>query len=415
MNRLFTLIIVALFVFAVQPTIAKTTIVHGSDSTYAEQTLRLYTWDDGWGYTQTILDSCTVQTDGTFRFEFQLNETRKAFLQLGKYEGCLFIEPGKTYHINLPAYSPISSSDLLNPYYQPQELLVSFNNLPATDLNVKIATFEDAFDAQWNKLISRQPISPQDIEQAMSAIDSICPPDSNSFLQEYRHFRYALMVNLHASTAPDLSIKTYFLHQPVLYHQPAYWEAFEAIFPHFDQLTGLYSNLPLFELAMMQKVESGDLPANKLKYIQTPQNKLIAQSIQEKKSTLAVGHTIQLDQIVNIHGDTIRWKELSFPKAYIIFANSKLRESLSDIDYVRKMSRKYKDKCLFLLIFTDDDIKSVQQACIPLSNHDFIATTIQNPQLIKIFNQMHAPAYFVLDTNSKLAQVPAPEPKNFIP
>lgn len=394
---------------------ASTTIVYGKDSTYIGQKLQLYSWDDGWNYNKTLLDSCHVNADGSFRFKFSLSETRKAYIHLGKYNGCLFVEPGKTYHINLPLYEAESQADLLNPYYQPQELLLSFTNLAKDDLNMQIAAFEDAFDHQWALLLKQQPITPQHIEHAIANIDSICPATDNLFMQQYRNYRYALMVNLYATAAPNLSIKTYFLQQPVLYHQPAYWEAFEAIFPHFDHLTGLYGNLPLFELAIMQKVEIGDLPIEKLTHIQTASNKKIATAMQQKKSSVTEGHTIAIDKLINIHGDTIIWKDLNFPQAYIIFANTKLNESLADIDYIQKIGRKYKDKCLFLLIFTDQDIHAIQQACQHLTNHYFVVSTQQNPQLVHAFQQTHAPSYFVLDANSRLIKVPAPRPKDFTP
>jgi hypothetical protein len=396
------------------PLYGKNTIVYGQDSTYAGSLLELYSWDDGWGYTKTVLDTCTVQADGTYRFEFELTETRKAHIPLGKYMGSLFVEPGKTYSINLPEYALPKTSDLLNPYYEPQELLLSFNNLPINDLNQQIALFEDAFDAQWAQLLTEH-ITPQRIEQAMHRIDSICPPAGIPFMEQYRQYRYALMVNLHTSSAPDLSIRTYFLKQPVYYMQPAYWEAFEAIFPHFDHLSGLHSNTPLFELAMMQKVEQGDLPVSKLRHIQTPQNAKIAHFIEKKKQILQVGYHVEIDTLVNIHGETILWDDYQFPQAYVIFGHTNLRETLADIDYVAKMYNKYKNKCLFLLIFTDDNNQTIQQACKALKRYPFAFSTADNPNLVKSFKQTHTPAYYLLDANSNLAQVPAPEPKNFVP
>ena len=160
---------------------AATTIIQGQDSTYAGKQLCLYTWNDGWGYTKTIYDTCTVSPNGEFQFQFDLEDTRKAQVTLGKYEGCLFIEPGKTYSINLPSYEEPTKADLLNPYFQPQELLLSFNKLPKDDINQLITQFEDAFDEQWMQLLQAN-ITPQRIEQAMLVIDSICPPTQHPLL-----------------------------------------------------------------------------------------------------------------------------------------------------------------------------------------------------------------------------------------
>ena len=393
---------------------ATTTLVQGQDSTYAGQQLYLYAWNDGWEYTKTIFDSCTVAPNGEFQFQFDLEETRKAQVTLGKYEGCIFVEPGKTYSINLPSYEEPSKADLLNPYYQPQELLLSFNNLPKDDINQLITLFEDAFDKQWMQLLQAN-ITPQRIEQAMMTIDSICPPTEQPFMEQYRQYRYALMVNLHASSAPDLSIRTYFLDKPVLYHQPAYWEAFEAIFPHFDHLTGLHNNTALFELALMQKVESGDLPISRLSYISTPENQKIAHFIEQNKKSLQKGHPIHLGTLVNIQGDSIDSNNLNFPKAYIAFTNTRLNECEAIIAYADKMNKKFQHRCLFLVIFTDESERAIQKACKGIRNKTWYFAATKNQHLLQQFNNTHVPAYYLLDASSKLMQVPAPEPQNFEP
>lgn len=414
MKKIAHIVFISFCLSAYSTLFASTTTVQGQDKSYAGKLLCLYTWDDGWKYTKTMLDTCLVANDGSFTFQFNIKETRKAQIALGKYEGCLFVEPGKTYSINLPFYEQPSKNDLLNPYFQPQELLLSLNHIPKDDINNLIVQFEDTFDEQWMKLLSED-ITPQRIEQAMAHIDSICPPTHNVFMEQYRNYRYALMVNLHASSAPTLSIRTYFLNQPVLYHQPAYWEAFEAIFPHFDRLSGIYSNTALFELAIMQKVETDDLPINKLQYIKTPKNKEIAHFIEKKKHTLQKGYPIQLGQLINLKGDTIVSDNLSFPKAYVIFTNTQLNECEGIITYANKMNKKYKDKCMFLVIFTDENEKSIKKILKKNIDPFFFFSSKKNPHLAQQFNITHVPAYFVLDAASTLLQVPAPEPQNFEP
>lgn len=416
MNRIVRYItLFALLCTAVNASFAATTTVKGTDNTYIGTTLYLQTWDDGWQATHTLLDSCTVDANGNFQFTFELTETRKAHIPLGHYTGSLFLEPGKTYEIALPINTPISAKEAINPYFQAEELLVSFTNLSSTDINRQIIDFEDAFDRYWEQLLQEPIVTPQLIEQAIASLDSIFPASDHAFWEQYKTYRYALMVNLYAAGAPDLSISNYFLQNPVLYHQPAYWEAFDAIFPHFDRISGLYSNQPLFELAIMQKVESNDLPLSKLDYIQTTENKKIADAIRLKKLSQKVGHHIAIDSLTNINGETIHWNELQFPKAYFLFTNSQLNECRADVAFVEKMSKKYPNKCLFLLIFTDESTASIEQACHGLKNNYFVCSLQQNPMLRTLFYQTYAPAYYLLDSESRLMQVPAPEPKNFVP
>ena len=79
------------------------------------------------------------------------------------------------------------------------------------------------------------------------------------------------------------------------------------------------------------------------------------------------------------------------------------------------MSKKYKDKCLLLVIFTDKNKKDIEQACKNVRQKNWFFAINENLHLTKEFNNPHVPAYFVLDASSKIAQTPAPEPKNFEP
>ena len=133
-----------------------------------------------------------------------------------------------------------------------------------------------------------------------------------------------------------------------------------------------------------------------------------------RKDEVTVGYKPILGDVTNLNGVTFPWSELYYNKVYIIVANSSLRESLSDIQYFKKMQEKYAEKCLFLLIFADEDkSQSLKQAA--KINKDFVFSIVDNPQFITQLQIKTAPMYISLDKDGKILKCPAEEPKHFVP
>ena len=127
-----------------------------------------------------------------------------------------------------------------------------------------------------------------------------------------------------------------------------------------------------------------------------------------------MGYKPILGELTNLNGVKFPWDELYYNKVYIIVANSSLRESLSDIQYFKKMQEKYAEKCLFLLIFADED-KSISLKQVGNINKDFVFSVVDNPQLITQLQIKTAPMYILLDHTGKIIKYPADEPKHFVP
>lgn len=384
--------------------------ITGVAPSYVGKTLVLSTEHDGWGATTEILDSCQVKEDGSFILQANVEKTIQAQLNLGRYKGIIYIEKDKDYSINLPLRKDVSGKDKLNPYFKPQTLLLSFNNLPADDLNRKIADFEDTFDSVWVD-INKNVVTTEEIDSAMNYLDERYPTN-DSFFSEYKHYRYALLVNLYSLQAPNLSIKNFFLPYKVKYDQPAFWEAFEVVFTGFNMSDYLKENKELYELSLLHQVLLNNLPKNYMDSIKTENVTKIVDAL--RKDEVTVGHKPLLGELTNLNGVKFPWSELYYNKVYIIVANSSLRQSQSDIQYFKKMQEKYAEKCLFLLIFADED-KSACLRQLGNFNKDFVFSVVDNPQLVKQLQIKNAPLYIILDNDGKIVKYPAEEPKYFVP
>ena len=146
--------------------------------------------------------------------------------------------------------------------------------------------------------------------------------------------------------------------------------------------------------------------------IKTDNVRLIVNAL--RNETVTIGYKPILGNLTNLNGVTFPFSELYYNKVYIIVANSSLRQSLSDIEYFKKMQEKYAEKCLFLLIFADED-KSACLKQVEKINKDFVFSIVDNPQLVKELQIKNAPLYITLDQDGKIVKYPAEEPKYFVP
>jgi hypothetical protein len=143
---------------------------------------------------------------------------------------------------------------------------------------------------------------------------------------------------LYSQGAPKLAIKNFFLPYKVAYDQPAYWEAFEGIFTGFNMSDHLKENAELYDLSILHQVLLDNLPKNYMDSVKTDNVREIVSAL--RKDEVGVGYKPIFGELTNLNGVTFPWNKLYYNKVYIIVANSSLRESLSDIQYFKKMQER---------------------------------------------------------------------------
>lgn len=386
-------------------------LITGREPDYAGRKLVLTYETDGITHTRATVDSCMVDSAGNFRLDTRIETTQKCLIDLGYYKGVLYVEPYKIYNVNLPPYREPSKQELSNPYFSPKEVLLSLINPAPDDLNIKITAFDDSFDVALNRLI-RSEITPERIENEFFELEYKFG-DKSLFFTTYRYCSYAILVNLYGPTQPDTAIDAFFINEPVAYNNPAYWEAFSVLFEQYKNVTKLASNKPLEELVIIHHVLAGAIPEEALNNIQTPENKPIAERIRKLKSTGAVGTYTLTTSVKNIDGKTLDLKDFESPQIFIIFANSMLGKSQSDLDFAVQRTEKWRGKCAVLVVFLDSDAENIYRLTQKLKSRDNILFSTENSEFIKAFGVKNAPAYFRIDADGKILESPAASPENF--
>jgi len=196
------------------------------------KTLLLKTQKDGILMRDSVLAVSVVQND-TFRFEFQLNETRCLFVDLGTNIAQFYVEPNEKIEIQVPNFQPLNEAQKRNPFFQPLQVSPHFKQPNITE---KIVDFDEAFDFYYSK----NAFSPDTnhINLYLRQLDSIFPKTENQFFEQYKAFQKIQLVNLYQKTSPDVAVSK-LKKLPMAFENPAFWETFNTVFnAFFTSFTG---------------------------------------------------------------------------------------------------------------------------------------------------------------------------------
>ncbi|MFH1004614.1 MAG: TlpA disulfide reductase family protein [Bacteroidota bacterium] len=101
------------------------------------------TYDDYISYTEKEIDSSSIDANGNFNLSFFISSTTYLFLMVENAKAELYVEPGKTYEVDVLK----KDSDAVQTLSIPVTVEIEFKNLDSTDLNFLIADFDSRYEA----------------------------------------------------------------------------------------------------------------------------------------------------------------------------------------------------------------------------------------------------------------------------
>lgn len=392
----------------------KTSTIEGSAPDYAGQKICLYHESDGIFPEKIILSTDSISNDGKFCMVFNCDSTIYCKMDLGYYQGCIFVPAGQKYSVNLPPRKDIGNSDRLNPYFTPEKVLLSINDPDNDDINLLVGEFEDEMDNLWNTLIFNSGTI-SDFNSTYEKIENKYANCNNKYFNDYRKFSYSTALDYFENKGRDLAIRDFLLPSRPEYSNPAYWGAINTLLENFKYLEYLKPNRELYEIALLCNVANGHIGKNYLDSISLPKTADIAQRLKFETMKTVKGADVSLPYVINLSGDTLRWADVPEPYIYICFANSSLRESLSDMAFVRNLKAKWKRNFAFIFIFIAEDKTKTEATCSMYPQIEYICSINDNPEIAKAFGVKVPPAYFVITNTGKFEISPAPVPAYFEP
>jgi len=229
MRSLFLLLILTL---GVQSTFAKKVKLFGQHAAYANMQIKVLCYDDAFSKTEKQLAIMQLDKQGQFSVEFEIAETQMVFLPLGVFRGYFFAEADKAYQLSLPPRRDLSPSQKIDPFFEPQDLLLGFRNADKNGLNSLIRKFDNQFDNFINKnfdAIYNQRSSSIGVGFAKQMKNDYAQ-EKNPYFQVYLKYRLGFLDYL-ASPEAYISLENkYFAKQAIELNNTAYTTLFNKIY-----------------------------------------------------------------------------------------------------------------------------------------------------------------------------------------
>lgn len=400
---------------------------------------------------QQPLFTIKIDEDGKFDTDRKLDEITYAFADLGRFRGFIYLEPGKEYELKLPPKKELSQAEKLNPFFQPERILLGILNEKPDGLNPLIRDFDEAFGDQLNKkaveLITRQNSS-----LASSIIDTLESkfPSGHEFFNKHKQYRYAKLKMLSTRNPEKNIIAKYFTGEPVMFSMPAYWETFREAFKGFgrklfshDELTGkpatferiagtiredsLYQQTDLMESLVLwslyEAYHNEIIPKKKtIRLLEETSEKAAlsktrntAAVLHQRISALRTGTRAPEFDLISFSGDNQKLEDFSGKFVYLNFVHTEDHACRKDMNRVPRILEKFGEDLEVVTIVVNEDYERAKQY---VNNHrqkgwNFLFFGM-NANLLKNYNVEAVPLYYLINPEGELVASPAPSPgENF--
>jgi peroxiredoxin len=433
-------------------------IVKGKAPQYAGYQLILETYSNFITRDKNELARFIINPDGQFYSTFHIDEPLQAFVELGKYKALIYLEPGKTFQLELPPFAPRKDEDRFNPYFRHEEVFIGILNAESQELNRQIQSFDEDFTVLFNAS-AFDIFNKNQIEKATNIqlqLDSIYPSEDNSFFHQHKSYRYAKLYMLALKRQKKEVISRYYSHQPVQYQMPAYWDTFSELFKDFfnyyfispngknlksafssgasfDSLSvvlgsdSTYKEVSFRETLLLKALYDAYYSGNYsettiLKSLsqaaetgQTVQTRNLALQLGSRLTKLKTGTKAPGFNLYAINGKEKTLEDYKGKFVYLNFANSKNYTCRKDWQALVALARDYKKELAVVTITTDENTDALANYIKQYGfKWDFL--NIQSSGKVLSDYNIHAlPTYYLIDPDGNLLLSPAPSPsENFV-
>lgn len=238
----------------------------GSAKSFAGKKVVVYSIKDYISGQNTVLQTENIDSNGNFKLEFAIDETRAINIAIPPYQGLMFVEPDKKYEIVFPAGQNDEARR-----FDKSEVALEFVNLPPNDLNLLIRQFNSDYFKFLNdhyydfaveefrgseKIKSKMASQNEGVDlykkskdttkvaNAVSNFGNVITTFYNDTQLKYgEHYKQVFFahyvkysqaeIELIAGKNKKLFYNEYFMSQPILFQNPAYMKCFELFYYNY--------------------------------------------------------------------------------------------------------------------------------------------------------------------------------------
>lgn len=445
-----TLLVWLSFQFAL---IAANTTLKGHAPDYKNRKLNVLTYSDFLTMNADTLAQITVGPKGDFSIELTLAETRSIFIPLGFYKGLLLVEPGQSYEIQLPPKKDSGPGEMLNPFFEPEEVYLNITNLQGRELNTFSRNFDEVYDQyliqSTQDLIKKGRQS--DVDSFIVFMDEKFNLDSLSYFKQHKSYRFARLRGIaYERTATSFFMK-YYANQPLLWHNEAYFNTFKSVANNFyidfasseqgasahnsfmkdedpmamiralttfgklqsDTLSSLVLIYNIYTRFYKESI-SKDFAIKVMKAIEGKSKiasiKKVAGTIHKKFVALMPGYPAPEFTMKDINGKDAQLRLFKGKYLYLHFYSAKSYTAKQDLPLLNELYQKYNKWIEVVTIAPKEDMESLQKINKKSEfNWTFLFYEKEN-NLLQTYKIKTFPTYFMLDAENNFLLSPAPSP-----
>ena len=429
--------------------LAQKTTVSGTVSGGKGQMVRLIAFDDFISKKIITIGKSEIAEDGSFLIEFELDKTIGAFLDINYQRAEIFMEPGKSYSINI-TYDPANQ---LESYFDRQGLVYEFKDVDENELN----RLSWRFNAMYNKFVmenfehiyrlhdkSRVSAFRTEVEEAFDGTD-------NTYFGNYVRYKLADVEQYAKLKGNYVLAEEYFTNNPILYDNVEYTFFFDEFFEKFlttspnvitisDLIIAVNDNadnqMILDALAKVSYLQEPDFRAlvlihglRSLYYNGTfkkpqlldmikginvstrnPIHKRITSNLLETLTHLASGSPAPDLKLLSIAGFEFNLKSIKGKPILLCFFRSGQKGMDNAFDRLAELYNVYKSGLEIISVSMDNDPSAYLTLANSGSYHWTFAHYDNDPIVYDIYNIRDLPLYVLIDVEGNIAVYPAPAP-----
>ncbi|PCJ25148.1 MAG: hypothetical protein COA97_08350 [Flavobacteriales bacterium] len=457
------LIVGLLFVFFVSTLSANKTVVKGIASAFKGKELILYTYSDYISQKKTEIGFTTINKNGSYSLEFDINQTKKVFVKIEDKTTSFFVKPGEVYNINLTYSKELNKGRIYD-----KQLSLMFNFPVPTELNHQIGKFNQKFDAfiRDNRVLFEK--RNHSIEPKLKAFKikmlKETEHSNTKFVKNYINYSIALTQNsldvsyklVDSKNSQNIKANLYLEYlnkKPILYNNPEYIKFYKAFFKGefkkeslkvkgFDISKSINDKASYIALSKaLEKYPylindefknlfmlNGLLEISKDKYFtkvnivkilneiksasQYLEHREIAANIIDRitRKEFGVGSTAPTFKLKNKNNELLSLNSFKGKPIYINFWTNWSIPSLKEMKIMQVLHKKYKNKIHFISICADNDFDKMTTF---LSKNDYKWTFLhigKNKKVLSNYKVVTFPTYILVDDNLKIVKAPAGRP-----
>jgi len=434
-----------------------TVTLSGSAPGYAGTALTICQYADFITYSEEILATDTVTSDGRFSLTFRINNTALVFMHLGKYYAYLYAEPDHRYQIELPAKADKTEADRLNPYFTEEEAHLLPFPADSLELNHLIARFDEFYGPVLNQLAmtinagqNQQQIKP-DMDSIIHRLIKPFNGIQNSYFMVYERYKTGSLLNIGYQFKSKGISEAYFKNQPVLYDNPAYMELFHKIYDRYfgffgrtDTGSRIFSDvnsLKSYRILSKTLASDGILPGDSLRELvilknlhdecysdhfsrsaivqildSTSQQSRItyiaatAARIRQKVTRLMPGYAPPDFRLTDQQGKQVSLKDFKGLYVYLNFCFCASYSCMKDFEMLRNLEGRHFEHFTIVTVVADPTWEKMKKFVDQNDYHWTFLHYGNQPGILKDFDIRIFPTYFLIGPDGKLIYSPAPSP-----